>query len=218
MGFYCHHQYAHTQQSGRKSIPGAFKGVDLAIFSVFSALGLNVGIHPIIQNRSRDMGGLSAGKLLHGSTVPGEGDFVENYLENLAQESEDDDDEDNYPYYRGEKEGTDHRPKICKMIHLNFKRGRLYHLRRHKTPRPHIRPGLRGGRHRGESKPLYPLHRTLLILLLNPCQPVTEDWPHKKVPQIIWMNEPTHKDFAYAGLAVSLFIYFPTSLSSHQPL
>ena len=110
LGFYCHHQYAHSQQSGRKSIPGAFKGVDLAVFSVFSALGLNVGIHPIIPNRSDYMGGLSAEELLDAPTVPEEGDFVEQYLKDLAQDSEEEED-DAYDYnYRDEKEGTDHHP------------------------------------------------------------------------------------------------------------
>ncbi|KAL9129394.1 MAG: hypothetical protein Q9175_007307 [Cornicularia normoerica] len=42
LGFFCHHQYAHSQESGRKSIPGAFNGVDLAIFSVFNAFGLEI--------------------------------------------------------------------------------------------------------------------------------------------------------------------------------
>lgn len=66
------------------------------------------------------MGGLSAKELLHGATIPREGDFVEKYLENLAEESEDDDDKDDddndYLSYRPRKEGTDHRPKIPKMI------------------------------------------------------------------------------------------------------
>jgi len=34
-------------------------------------------------------------------------------------------------------------------------------------------------------------------------KPVSYVWPHQKVPNILWMNEPTHKDFAHAGLAVS---------------
>ena len=84
LGFFCHHQYAHSQKSGRKSIPGAFKGVDLAIFSVFHALGLKVGVHPIIQNKSETMGGLPAKDLMRGPTVPRRGDFVENCLKIMS--------------------------------------------------------------------------------------------------------------------------------------
>ena len=64
------------------------------------------------------MGGLSAKELLHGPTVPREGDFVENCLEDLAPEPEnsDDDDEDNL-YCRSEKEGTDHHPQIPKVVY-----------------------------------------------------------------------------------------------------
>lgn len=58
LGFFCQHQYAHSQESGRKSIPMALKGVDPAIYSVSQALGLTVGIHPIVKNKSQDMGGL----------------------------------------------------------------------------------------------------------------------------------------------------------------
>ena len=74
------------------------------MFSVFSALGLNVGIHPIIQNRSENMGGLSAKELLHGPTVPREGDFVENFLDDSN-----DSDNDSKRY---EEEGMNHRAKI----------------------------------------------------------------------------------------------------------
>lgn len=112
LGFFCHHQYAHSQESGRKTVPGAFKGVDLAIFSVFHALGLKVGIHPIVYNRDARMGGLSSRELMEGPTVPREGDFVENCLENLSKRSKllrcscydagingyvDDSNEDEYP-------------------------------------------------------------------------------------------------------------------------
>ncbi|KAL8838676.1 MAG: hypothetical protein Q9176_004916 [Flavoplaca citrina] len=49
LGFFCHHAYAHSTEAGRKQIPGAFKGVDLAVFSAFKRLGMEVGIHPILQ-------------------------------------------------------------------------------------------------------------------------------------------------------------------------
>ena len=54
---------------------------------MFHALGLKVGVHPIIENKSENMGGLSAKELLLGPTIPREGDFVENCLQNLAERS-----------------------------------------------------------------------------------------------------------------------------------
>ena len=76
---------------------------------MFHALGLKVGIHPIIENRSEELGGLSAKELMRGPTVPREGDFVENCLANLSlkasqnpNESVDDDD----MYDCDEREGT----------------------------------------------------------------------------------------------------------------
>lgn len=52
--------------------------------------------------------------------------------------------------------------------------------------------------------------RSLLISpLFTQQESLAEAWPHEKVPQIVWLNEPTHKDFAHAGLAVSLI---PSSL------
>lgn len=83
LGFFCHHQYAHSQESGRKSIPMAFKGVDLAIYSVFQALGLTVGIHPIVKNKSKSMGGLSIQDLMGSPSQP-DGDYVENCLKAMA--------------------------------------------------------------------------------------------------------------------------------------
>ena len=50
------------------------------MFSVFQALGLKVGIHPIINNGRGNLGGLSAAELMRGPTVAREGDFVENCL------------------------------------------------------------------------------------------------------------------------------------------
>lgn len=109
LGFFCHHQYAHSQKSGRKSVPGAFKGVDLAIFSVFHALGLKVGVHPIIENKWKKLGGLPARDLMQGPIVPRRGDFVENFLENLSRKARhlrgEGDDGDGQISYYDEDEG-----------------------------------------------------------------------------------------------------------------
>ena len=48
-------------------MPHAFKGVDLAVYSVFRSLGLKIGVHPIIKNKDDDgsMGGMSMFNLMH---------------------------------------------------------------------------------------------------------------------------------------------------------
>ena len=58
LGFFCNHQYAHSQSSGRRSLPGSFKGVDLAVFAAFKALGLKVHVKPIMAKHGRN-GGLN---------------------------------------------------------------------------------------------------------------------------------------------------------------
>ena len=49
LGLFCNHQYAHSQSSGRLSLPGSLKGVDLAVFAAFKALGLKVMIRPVME-------------------------------------------------------------------------------------------------------------------------------------------------------------------------
>lgn len=65
------------------------------------------------------MGGLSAAELLCGPTVPREGDFVENCLQNLPDEPErlSDDDEPNYDDERdSDKEGKVSDPNLQQSI------------------------------------------------------------------------------------------------------
>ena len=90
LGFFCRHQYAHATDQGRKSLPAAPKGVDLAIFSAFNALGLKTGIHPIVRNCSGQWGGLSARKL---RAVPDD-HRLDEFLNNLNPENETDCDSD----------------------------------------------------------------------------------------------------------------------------
>ena len=49
IGVFCNHQYAHSQSSGRLSLPGSLKGVDLAVFAAFKALGLKVLVKPVME-------------------------------------------------------------------------------------------------------------------------------------------------------------------------
>ena len=166
------------------------------------------------------MGGLSAKELLDGPTNPREGDFVENCLESLGQELdraqrrgsphyrydentgvlsreyESDDSE-----YQDEQEGTDHYPKIARNTHLTTSE-RKDHTTMVGT-RLHGPTFVDG--YDEDLKEVSPtLYAPTISIPLNTThQPVTESWPYKKVPQIIWMNERVHKDFAYAGLTVS---------------
>lgn len=96
MGFFCHHQYAHSQEKSRKSLPGAFKGVDLAVYGCFSAFRLKVGVHPIVSNQppanswqSREdlkrMGGMSSAELMAAKLSDERGDPIELFLEDLKR-------------------------------------------------------------------------------------------------------------------------------------
>ncbi|KAL8873488.1 MAG: hypothetical protein Q9174_001062 [Haloplaca sp. 1 TL-2023] len=85
IGFYCSHQYAHATNSGRKSLPHAFKGVDLAIYSVFRNLGFNVGVHPIIKNEQYQMGGMSYKQLMRDTHDLARPDHVEYFLRKLEK-------------------------------------------------------------------------------------------------------------------------------------
>ncbi|KAI4172993.1 MAG: hypothetical protein LQ348_006656 [Seirophora lacunosa] len=85
IGFFCHHQYAHAHGSGRKSLPHAFKGVDLAVYSVFHSLRLKAGVHPIIKNKSGEMGGMSMRELMHDIHYGRPGDHVELFLQDLEE-------------------------------------------------------------------------------------------------------------------------------------
>ena len=63
LGFFCNHQYAHSQSSGRRSLPGSLKGVDLAVFAAFKALGLKVHVKPIMARNGWGDGSNSWGGL-----------------------------------------------------------------------------------------------------------------------------------------------------------
>ena len=48
LGFYCGHEYAHTDISAKDRLPFALRGVDVAIYTVFRALGLSIDVRPIL--------------------------------------------------------------------------------------------------------------------------------------------------------------------------
>ena len=47
--FFCHHQYAHDAAQGRCYISATFKGVDLAVFSIFHSMGVKTDVHSILS-------------------------------------------------------------------------------------------------------------------------------------------------------------------------
>ncbi|KAL8957925.1 MAG: hypothetical protein Q9193_004919, partial [Seirophora villosa] len=158
IGFFCHHQYAHAHGSGRKSLPHAFKGVDLAVYSVFHSLRLKVGVHPIIKNKSGQMGGMSMRELMHDTHYAAQGDHVELFLQDLEKRPGTGD-EDSEDYDSDEEE--EFTTNVGTSLH-----GPTFDCVENRSG-----------------------------------QPVTQAWPHQKVPKIVWMNDPSHKDFAHAGLA-----------------
>lgn len=46
---YCSHAYAHNTVEGAESLPGVLKGADMAVYTVFKALGLNVEVCNVLD-------------------------------------------------------------------------------------------------------------------------------------------------------------------------
>ena len=61
LGIFCSHGYAHTTPVGRRTLPRSLRGVDLALFSAFRALGLEVSVKPILKNQNSDYGSFWGG-------------------------------------------------------------------------------------------------------------------------------------------------------------
>jgi len=54
LGIYCQHAYAHNTPEGSTALPAVLKGADLAVYSVFKALGLKVDIRAVLDPSSED--------------------------------------------------------------------------------------------------------------------------------------------------------------------
>lgn len=52
-GFFCNNQCAPASTPSPESVHGAFKGVDLAVYNVFTSYCRRVGIHPMVSNQPR---------------------------------------------------------------------------------------------------------------------------------------------------------------------
>ena len=50
LGFCCTHQYAHTNSSSAIRIPRVLKGMDMALYAVFRALGLRLDVLPVLRD------------------------------------------------------------------------------------------------------------------------------------------------------------------------
>ena len=76
MGFYCTHKYAHTSSSVKHRLPFALKGVDVAVYAIFRALGLSIKIRPILHTYDTDVSDTEydlVGKDLHKLNLSREG-------------------------------------------------------------------------------------------------------------------------------------------------
>ena len=49
LGFCCAHQYAHTNSISAIRIPRVLKGMDMALYAVFRALGLRLDVLPVLH-------------------------------------------------------------------------------------------------------------------------------------------------------------------------
>jgi hypothetical protein len=49
LGIYCKHTYAHTNSDNAKAFPAILKGADMAVYTVFSALGLKLQVRAILD-------------------------------------------------------------------------------------------------------------------------------------------------------------------------
>ncbi|KAI9754237.1 MAG: hypothetical protein M1815_005735 [Lichina confinis] len=50
LGFFCAHAYPHSDHHLSGDLPYALKGVDVIVFAVFRALGLDVRVRPVMEN------------------------------------------------------------------------------------------------------------------------------------------------------------------------
>jgi hypothetical protein len=49
LGIGCQHAYAHSTEQGAQELPAILKGSDMAVYSIFKALGLQVVVRPIFD-------------------------------------------------------------------------------------------------------------------------------------------------------------------------
>lgn len=50
IGIYCTHAYPHTTKVGQDSLPGILKGADMAVYTIFRALGLKILVKTVLDD------------------------------------------------------------------------------------------------------------------------------------------------------------------------
>ncbi|KAL8713129.1 MAG: hypothetical protein Q9220_002650 [cf. Caloplaca sp. 1 TL-2023] len=189
IGFFCHHAYAHSTESARKLLPGGLKGVDLAVFSVFQAQGLKTDVQPILRKQnsldwshgiSNKWGGLSIKGLMRepDGNENEEGDLVETRLDSING--------------RGETEGMEGYDSATEVEEME---GYESDSRMWKMKEALLEDASIVGTQLHGPKSNASMDEAL------EQKGVIDEWPHEKILQILWMNEPQHQDFACAGLA-----------------
>jgi hypothetical protein len=53
LGIYCQHAYAHIHSDNAHAFPGILKGADMAVYTVFRALGLKIQVRAILDKDTR---------------------------------------------------------------------------------------------------------------------------------------------------------------------
>jgi hypothetical protein len=54
LGIYCQHAYAHTHSDNSQAFPAILKGADMAVYTVFSALGLKLQVRAILDTDTQE--------------------------------------------------------------------------------------------------------------------------------------------------------------------
>ncbi|KAL8867677.1 MAG: hypothetical protein Q9174_005507, partial [Haloplaca sp. 1 TL-2023] len=205
LGFFCHHAYAHSTEAGRRQIPGAFKGLDLAIFSAFRRLGLKVKAHPILHKKKswdygtdydNEWGGMSAKELicepisddLEDKWHSNESDYVERWMENAYRSGD-------FRVIASERT----REMFGRYEDDGIGDGTISDYEEEEE-KDRIRDNLTivGAKMHG---PAFNDWQDEELDERASHAGVINEWRHVKLPSIVWMNEPRHEDFACAGLA-----------------
>ncbi|KAK4697466.1 hypothetical protein P7C71_g614, partial [Lecanoromycetidae sp. Uapishka_2] len=184
LGFFCNHQYAHLQTSGRLSLPGSLKGVDLAVFASFKTLGLRVLVKPVIEKdgwHGQSWGGL---RVRHRKDNP----------EEPAQKSEEGVKikPQRKPKFDGEFEGAKAEPGDSDYDSYGEYDDRNEEESYNKGTV--VGTALHGPKFGGSGG-----YEDMEMDDEGSLGP--SNWPHQVVDNIHWLNDPMHEDFAEAHLA-----------------
>lgn len=54
LGVHCAHAYPHASSQAQELLPKGLKGADLAVYSVFQSLGVDVHVLPVLKEKECD--------------------------------------------------------------------------------------------------------------------------------------------------------------------